>query len=626
MTALALCYTHLLQPELLGAGLGSAECMNSPARNVPEVPSTLLGAVVRFGVFEFHPKSGELLKQGRRVRLSGQPAQILALLLRCPAELVTREELRQALWPADTHVNFDQSLNAAVKRLRHALGDSPEKPVFIETMARRGYRFIAPAGAPGPSSPPSAGIVQAVHSIAVLPFENATTDPDADYLVDGLTEAVINALSRLPALRVLARSTVFRYRGKLVDCRALGRKLSVDAVLLGRVSQRGDQLMIGTELVEVGTGWLIWGEQFSRDFADVHLIEAELSAKISERLRSELAGKTNASAPVGRRTQSTEAYQDYLKGRYHWNRMSAEGLQKSVEYFQHALQKDPDFALAHAGLADAYCLLGFFDLVPPAEAMPKAKESAMRAVEIDGGLAEAYASLASILKVYDHDWLAAEHRYQQALRLNPNYVHAYRGYAALLAALGRFSESVLQIRHAQELDPLSVVVSMEMAWNFFIAREYDRAIEQALRVTHFDSEFPSAKYILGLAYEQKGKFGEARAALEQSLAAAPGHAAGTASLGHLFGITGQREQALRMLDQLNRLASGGYVAPFWHSILYAGLGDVDAAIDHLERSFVQSDVWLVWLNSDPRLDKLRADPRFHQLLRRVGFGGQVAGA
>jgi TolB-like protein/Flp pilus assembly protein TadD len=589
-------------------------------------PSKLPGAVVRFGVFEFDPKSGELLKQGRRLRLSGQPAQILALLLRCPGELLTRQELQQTLWPADTHVNFDQSLNAAVKRLRHALGDSPEQPVFIETMARRGYRFIAPSSAPGQPVLPPTRPGHAVHSIAVLPFENATADPDADYLIDGLTEAIINALSRLPALRVLARSTVFRYRGKPVDCRALGRKLSVGAILLGRVSQRGDRLILGTELVEVQSGWLIWGEQFTHKFSDVLLIEAELSAKISEKLRAELTGKPNAPAAARRHTQSTEAYQDYLKGRYHWNKMSAEGLQRSVDYFQNALRKDPGFALAHAGLADSYCLLGFFDLLPPAEAMPKAKESAIRAIEIDSDLAEAYASLGSVLKVYDRDWLAAERRYRQALQLNPNYVHAYRGYAALLAATGRFAESIIQIRHAQELDPLSLVVSMEIAWNFFIAREYDHAIEQGLRVTHFEPEFPSAQYILGLACEQKGRFGEARAALERSLAGAPGHAAGPASLGHLFGVTGDREEALRMLDRLNQLAERGYVAPFWHSILHAGLGDADAAIGHLERSYAQSDVWLVWLNTDPRLDSLRDDARFQQLLRRVGFGVQAAGA
>ncbi len=586
----------------------------------------LLGAVVRFGVFEFDLKSGELFKQGRRVRLSGQPAQVLAFLLCRPGELVAREELRQELWPGDTHVNFEQSLNAVVKRLRHALGDSPEKSIFIETMARRGYRFIAPVSSPGRPVLPPARPDHAVDSIAVLPFENATGDPGAGYLIDGLTEAIINALSRLPGLRVLARSTVFRYRGKPVDCRALGRKLSVGAVLLGRVSQRGDQLIIGAELVEVESGWLIWGEQFNRELSSLHLLEAELSARIFEKLRSKLARKPSAPTAVRRHTQNAEAYQDYLKGRYHWNKMSVDGLQKSVGYFQHALQKDPGFALAHAGLADSYCLLGFFDLLPPTDAMPKARESAMRALEIDSDLAEAYASLANVLKVYDHDWLAAEQRYRQALQLNPNYVHAYRGYAALLAATGRFGESMLQISQAHDVDPLSIVVNMEMAWNYFVAREYDHAIEQAQRVAQFEPEFPSAQYILGLACEQKGRFPQARAALERSLAGSQGHASGVSSLGHLFGITDQREEALRMMDELIRLSSRGYVAPFWYSILCAGLGDVDSAIDHLERSYNQSDVWLVWINTDPRLDNLRGYPRFQQLLRRVGFGALAAEA
>jgi TolB-like protein/Tfp pilus assembly protein PilF len=589
------------------------------------VPSTHESTLIRFGVFEFDLKSERLLKRGREVRLSGQPAQILAFLVQRPGELVSREELRQSLWPADTHVNFEQSLNAAVKRLRHALGDSPEKALFIETMARRGYRFIAPVVATGQNRLPSTRPVHSVHSIAVLPFENETADPDSDYLVDGLTEAIINALSRLPGLRVLARNTVFRYRGKQVDSRALGRKLSVDAVLLGRVSKRGDELMIGAELVEVQKGWLIWGEQLSHKLSDVLLVEAEVSTKISQKLRSELAGKVSVPAPPHQHTQSREAYQDYLKGRYHWNRMSAESLKRSVDYFQHALQKDPGFALAHAALADSYCLLGFFDLLPPAEAMPKAKQSAMKALEIDSDLAEAYVSLATVLKVYDRDWLSAERRYRQALQLNPNYVHGYRGYAALLAAMGRFAESLPQIRQAHELDPMSVVVSMEMAWNFFIARQYDHAIEQALRVTHFEPEFPSAQYILGLACEQKGRFGEARVALERSLAGSHGHASGLASLGHLFGVTGHTEDALPMLDQLNRLASRGYVAPFWHSVLYAGLGNVDAAIGYLERSYTVSDVWLVWLNTDPRLDSLRTDLRFQQLLRRAGFGVEAAG-
>jgi TolB-like protein/Flp pilus assembly protein TadD len=589
-------------------------------------PPGLPHSVVRFGVFEFNLKSEELLKQGRRVRLAGQPAQILVFLLRRPGELVTREELRQALWPADTHVNFEQSLNAAVTRLRQALGDSPERPVFIETMARRGYRFIAPAAAPGQPGVPSTQPVHAIDSIAVLPFENAAADPDVEYLTDGLTEALIQALSRVPGLRVLARSTVFRYRGKLVDCRALGRKLGVSAVLTGRVAQRGDELAIGIELVEVRNGWLIWGEQFSRKASDVLLIEAELSGKIYEKLRSELTGNGQPSAAARRQTQSKEAYQDYLKGRYHWNKMSPDGLQRSVDHFREALRKDPGFALAHAGVADSYCMLGFFDLLPPADVMPKAKESAMKAIEIDRDLAEAHASLANVLKVYDHDWPAAERRYQQALQLNPNYVHAYRGYAALLAAEGRLQESMVQIQRAHDVDPLSMIVNMEMAWTMYMARQYDQAIEQALRVAQFEPEFPSAQYILGLACEQKGRFEDARAGLERSLAASKGHGSGLASLGHLFGATGRRDEALRMLDELNAAAAGRYVAPFWHSIVYAGLGDTEAAIDHLERSFAASDVWLVWINTDPRLDNLRAAPRFQALLRRVGFGARAAGA
>jgi tetratricopeptide (TPR) repeat protein len=282
--------------------------------------------------------------------------------------------------------------------------------------------------------------------------------------------------------------------------------------------------------------------------------------------------------------------------------------------------------LAYAALADSYCMLGFFDLLPPAEAMPKAKEAATRALEIDGNLAEAYASLGNVLKLYDRDWLAAERRYRQALELNPNYVHGYRGYASLLGATGRFAECMIQIGRAHELDPLSVVVNMEMAWYFFMAREYDHAIQQALRVTHFEPEFPSAQYILGLACEQKGRFGEAREALERSLAGSNGHASGVASLGHLFGVAGEKREALRMANELNRLASRGHVAPFWHAIVYAGLGDVDRAIGHLERSLAQSDVWLLWLNTDPRLDNVAADLRFRQILRRVGFGIQAAGA
>ena len=581
--------------------------------------------MIRFGVFEFDLKSRELFKQGRRLRLSGQPAHMLEFLLRRPGELISREELQQALWPADTHVNFEQSLNAVVKRLRYALGDSPESPRFIETVARRGYRFIAPSTAPGQPIASSTAPASGIRSIAVLPFENATTDADAEYLIDGITESLINSLSRLPNLRVLARSTVFQYRGKIANRRNLGRKLNVDAMVVGRASRRGDELVIGTELVEVHHGWLIWGEQFSCPSSDVFSIETELSARISARLRTELVGKTDAT-PIRRQTHSPEAYQDYLKGRYHWNRMSAEALQKSMHYYQEALAKDPQFALAHAGLADCYGLMAFFDLMPPSVAMPKLKESALRALQIDANLAEAHSSVANALKFYDRDWLGAEHRYLQALQLNPNYVTAYRGYAALLAATRRFDESKVQIERAHEIDPMSVVVSMEMAWNFFIARQYDEAIKHALRTAELEPEFPSARYVLGLAYEQKGRFAEAEAALEQCLAKSHRHASGLASLGHLYGITGRRNEALQTLDRLRDVAAKTYVAPYWFAVVNAGLGDEDAVVDHLEMSFTQSDLWLVWLDTEPRFDAIRPNPRFQHLLRRASFAAQTAKA
>src|SRR5579864_4614235 len=369
-----------------------------------ESPRTPL--TVRFGVFELDLRSGELRKQGRRVRLEGQPVQVLIKLLEKPGELVKRQDLRRELWPADTFVNFEQSLNAAVKRLRHALGDLPTNPRFIETLARRGYRFVAPVSSAAAAMPESPR-PRVVESLAVLPFVNMDADAETEYLVDGITESIINHLSRLTAVRVMARSTVFRYKDKTLDPRAVGRKLNVDAVLLGRVQQRGDALLVGAELVDVQNGWQLWGEQYNRKLADIFSVEEEMSREISEKLLVRLSGE-DRSLLAKRHTQSTEAYQDYLKGRYHLNRLTADGLKKGIEYFERAIQSDENYALAYAGLADAYGLHGFMGMAPAAEVMPKAKQAARRAISIDDGLAEAHASLAGIFKNYDWDWTAAE--------------------------------------------------------------------------------------------------------------------------------------------------------------------------------------------------------------------------
>ena len=369
-------------------------------------------------------------------------------------------ELQKELWPCDTFVNFEQSLNAAVKRLRQALGDSPANPRFVETLARRGYRFIAPVSGLAASEARHARPV--VGSLAVLPFGNTEpeirrpetlkSDPETEYLADGITESIINHLSQLPIMRVMSRSTVFRYKETSLDPRSVGRKLNVDAVLLGRVLQRRDALLVVAELVDVQNGWQLWGEQYNRKMVDIFAVEEEISREISEKLRLRLTGD-DRSRLAKRHTQSSEAYQDYLRGRYHWNRLSEEGLRKGIEYFERAIARDPNYALAYTGLADSYGLLGFFGLASAAAVMPKAKEAARRAVELDDGLAEAHASLGGIFKIYDCDSAASQLEYKRPLELNPNYATGHRMYAAFLAAVGRAEEAMREGRPRSSSTP-----------------------------------------------------------------------------------------------------------------------------------------------------------------------------
>lgn len=573
---------------------------------------------VRFGVFEFDPRSGELRKQGRKIRLEGQPVQVLIKLLGRPGDLITREELQKELWPSDTYVNFEQSLNAAVKRLRHALGDSHGNPRFVETLARRGYRFIAPLSGLAEGTGLAAPAGRPVESLAVLPFANTEADPETEYLADGITESIINHLAQLPIMRVMSRSTVFRYKDKSLDPRSVGRKLNVDAVLLGRVLQRGDALLVVAELVDVQNGWQLWGEQYNRKMVDIFAVEEEISREISDKLRLRLTGE-DRSRLVKRHTQSSEAYQDYLRGRYHWNRLSEEGLRKGIEHFERAIQRDPNYALAYTGLADSYGLLGFFGLAPAAAVMPKAKEAARRAVEIDDGLAEAHASLAGIFKIYDWDWAAAEREYKRAIELNPNYATGHRMYAAFLAAVSRPDEALRESRLALALDPFSLVISMEMAWNCYMARHYRRAAEEALRTLELEPQFPAAHSTLGMAYEQERRYDEAIAAIEKARDATEGHPATLSALAHVLAGAGRIEEARALIDRLTELSARQYISPFWMAVAYAGVGKTAAALEELEIAFEQRDVILIWLGTDPRLDSLRAEPRFKELLRRIGL-------
>jgi TolB-like protein/Tfp pilus assembly protein PilF len=573
---------------------------------------------VRFGVFEFDQRSGELRKQGRRIRLEGQPVQVLIKLLESPGELITREDLRKELWPADTFVNFQQSLNAAVKRLRQALGDAPANPRFVETLARRGYRFIAPVSMAAPEVAGSSAPHRAVDSLAVLPFGNTDSDPEAEYLADGITESIINHVSRLSGVRVMARSTVFRYKDKNLDPRAVGRKLNVDAVLLGRIQQRGDALLVGAELVEVRNGWRLWGEQYNRKLADIFAVEEEISREISEKLSLRLTGE-DRNRLAKRHTESTEAYQDYLKGRYHLNRLTEDGLRKGIEYFQRAIGRDRNYALAYTGLADAFGLLGFMGLAPAAEAMPKAKEAARRALEIDNGLAEAHASLGGIFKNYDWDWAAAEREFQKALELNPRYANAHRMYAAYLSAVARPEESLGESRLALGLDPFSLPIRVELAYNCYMSRDYERALEEALRTLELEPQFAPAQSILGQIYEQLARYDAALTALESARALSHGHPATLASLVHVLASAGRGQEARELLARLMELSRQQHVSGFWQAVALAGAGEKAAALDALYQAYEQHDVMLVWLGTEPRLDSLRAEPRLAELLRLIGL-------
>ncbi|HLN02661.1 MAG TPA: winged helix-turn-helix domain-containing protein [Bryobacteraceae bacterium] len=573
---------------------------------------------VRFGVFDLDLRSGELRKQGRHVRLEGQPVQVLIKLLEKPGELITREDLRKELWPADTFVNFEQSLNAAVKRLRHALGDVPANPRFIETLARRGYRFIAPVSSATTTATSETQRPRAVESLAVLPFANTDADPETEYLADGITESVINHVSRLSSVRVMARSTVFRYKDKTLDPRALGRKLNVDAVLLGRVQQRGDALLVGAELVDVQNGWRLWGEQYNRKLADIFSVEEEMSREISEKLRVRLTG-ADRSLLAKRYTESTEAYQDYLKGRYHLNRLTEDGLRKGIEYFERAIQRDQNYALAYTGLADSFGLLGFMGLAPAADVMPKAKEAARRAIAIDEGLAEAHASLAGVFKNYDWDWAGAEREYAKALELNPKYANGHRMFASYLAALGRTEQSLRESRLALELDPFSLPIHVEVAYNLYMGRDYERALEEALRTLDLEPQFAPAQSILGWIYEQQGRHTQAMETAERARELSAGHPASVASLSHILMAAGREQQASELLVKLEELARSQHVSPFWMAVAYTGAGKTTMALEELYKAYEQHDVMLVWLGTEPRFDPLRREPRFTELLQRIGL-------
>jgi serine/threonine protein kinase/tetratricopeptide (TPR) repeat protein len=455
-------------------------------------------------------------------------------------------------------------------------------------------------------------------SIVVLPFTNISSDPENEFFADGITEEIINALAQIEDLRVVARSSAFSFKGKNVDLRTVGECLNVTTVLEGSVRKSGNRLRITAQLVNVADGYHLWSERYDRELQDIFEVQDEIAKTIADRLKVTL-GAERQKPLVRAGTKNLEAYQLYLKGRFHWNKRAADGLRKAIEYFQEAIEKDPDYALAYTGLADAYNLASFLNVFPPGEVMPKAKAAAAKALEIDDGLAEAHVSLGYASFTYDWDWAAAGRHFEQALAVNPSYVGNHPFYPLYLSSLGRFEEAGAVATRALDLDPASPAVSHVLAVQLYLAREFDQAIQQCHKTLEMEPNYAVAYSMLGQAYASKELYREALPHLDKFSVLSRGDPASLALLGYAHARLGERNEALRMLEELRALAKRRFVPAFSFALVYAGLEDNDQAFTWLEKACEERFNRLAYLNVEALWDPLRFDPRFAELLRRVGI-------
>jgi TolB-like protein/DNA-binding winged helix-turn-helix (wHTH) protein/Flp pilus assembly protein TadD len=647
----------------------------------PVAPSPRL---IRFGVFELDLRSGELRRQGRKIRLEGQPVQVLICLLENPGELVTREELHRKLWPADTFVNFEHGLNAAVKRLRQALSDSADNPRFVETLPRRGYRFIAPtqtvAATGGDSAVQAAAAVTepastldlpetpdqdhvrpaelsvpvvrrrwprawkmsafallaflalltawmlrrgsapppGIRSLAVLPLENLSGDASQEYFSDGMTDEVITELGQISELRVISRTSVMTYKGAHKTLPEIARDLKVDAVVEGTVLRSGNRVRITAQLILAAADKHLWARSYEGEVGDPLALQKQVARSIAAEIRIELTPHEQAALKNGTRV-SPEAYDAYLKGRYFWNKRTADGLRQAIDYFQQVIATNPNYAEAYAGLADSYALAGDWEygVLAPKEAYPKAKAAAAKALELENTLGEAHISLAFCLDGFDWDWESAGREFRRGIELNPGYATGHQWYAWHLTALGRNDEAIAEMKKAEDLDPLSLIISAELAEEFLIAHRYDEAIKQSRKTMALDPFFAVAHFELGQAFVQKQMFTEAIAELQKAIELSAGSTTFRSNLAYAYAESGKKNEAAKILNDLKNDSHAVSNAPEI-ALVYMGLGEKDQAIAWLEKAYEERFNPSVLRR--PAFDPLRSDPRFQNLLRRIGLG------
>lgn len=630
-----------------------------------------------FDEFEVDLRSGELWERGNRLRLQDQPFQVLRVLLERRGEIVTRDELKQTLWPADTFVDFDDGLNTAVRKIRDVLGDSAEKPRYIETIPRRGYRFIAPLVGPNPATVPSstpepglrpahetassqpAGSVitsadsffftrlrllfgaaalllllvvgflvyrntgaggtkqPAIKSLAVLPLKNLSGDASQDYLADGMTDALIGTLSRIHNLRVTSRTSVMRFKDTHLSVPEIARTLQVDAIVEGSVIRDGTRIRVHAQLIRAATDEHLWSEAYDRELRDVLSLQSDVAQSIARKVEVTVTGEEHARLSSAR-TVDPEAYEAYLKGRYYWNKRTADSMPKAALYFEQAISKDPGYGAAYSGLADCNSGLAWHGFMSPAEVLPKAYAAAQKAVEIDPHSAEAHASLALVL---DHkwDWAGAEVEFKRALELNPQYANAHHWYGDYLSIQGRHDEALVEAKRALELDPLNLMIGTWVGLRYYLASRYDGAIEQSQNTVDLDPNFAAAHLILGESYVQQGKHKEGLDELQKAASLSGDSPLYMAQVGVSLALAGEKKEALRAIRELQDISGKRYVSPYGVAQIYAALNDKEQTYKWLETAYRDRAVWMSYLAVDPVFDSIRSEERFRDLLRRVGL-------
>ena len=476
-----------------------------------------------------------------------------------------------------------------------------------------GFRFLRTGAEANLSRNP-------IRSMVVLPFENLSGDKDQQYFTDGMTDELIAHLAKIRSLRVISRTSSMEYKGTHKTLSEIARNLNVDAVVEGTVLRSGDRVRITAELVQVSTDRHLWAETYESQLGDVLALQSRVASAIVNEIRINLTPEEQQRL-ASTRSVSAEGYEDYLKGRYYWNKRSQQGLTKAIEYFQLATEKDPHYALAFAGLADCYSIIGsaIVGTVPSQDVAPKAKAAALRALELDDTLAEAQTSLATVRFNYDWDWPGAAQGFQRSIELNPSYATAYQRYSLYLMAMGRTKESLAQMNRARELDPLSISMSFSLGWRLYMAHQYDQAIEQLQNTLDMDPNFALPRMVLGQAYEQKGAYPQALAELQKAISASHDSPQMLGALGHFYGASGNRSAAEKVLAQLMEQSKKQYVSPFYVAIVYAGLSENDKALDWLEKAYKDRSNAIVFSKVDPQLDALRSSPRFKSLLHRLAL-------